>query len=61
MEQYAIYILKIGIKVICFKSFFQTLDFDRDGLTKLKKAIKAIHNSGNGKFLNAQIISILIL
>lgn len=26
---------------------FQTLDYDREGLTKLKKAAKAIHNSGN--------------
>jgi hypothetical protein len=25
----------------------QTLEFDREGLTKLKKAAKAIHNSGN--------------
>ncbi|RZF46981.1 hypothetical protein LSTR_LSTR011844 [Laodelphax striatellus] len=25
----------------------ETLDFDRDGLTKMKKAIKSIHNSGN--------------
>lgn len=25
----------------------ETLDFDRDGLTKLRKAIKSIHNSGN--------------
>ncbi|XP_055701088.1 arfGAP with SH3 domain, ANK repeat and PH domain-containing protein isoform X1 [Phlebotomus papatasi] len=25
----------------------ETLEFDREGLTKLKKAIKAIHNSGN--------------
>lgn len=27
----------------------QTLEFDREGLTKLKKAVKAIHNSGNSK------------
>lgn len=26
---------------------FQTLEFDREGLSKLKKASKAIHNSGN--------------
>lgn len=27
----------------------QRLEFDREGLTKLKKAVKAIHNSGNSK------------
>jgi len=25
------------------------LEFDREGLTKLKKAVKAIHNSGNSE------------
>ncbi|KAM7309450.1 hypothetical protein ISCGN_013081 [Ixodes scapularis] len=25
----------------------ETLDFDRDGLTKMKKAVKAVYNSGN--------------
>lgn len=30
-----------------FKFLFQTLEFDREGLSKLKKASKAIHNSGN--------------
>lgn len=28
----------------------QILDVDREGLTKLKKAVKAMHASGNGKF-----------
>lgn len=28
---------------------FQALEFDREGLTKLKKAVKAIYNSGNSK------------
>lgn len=27
----------------------QILDVDREGLTKLKKAVKAMHASGNGK------------
>ncbi|KNC21029.1 hypothetical protein FF38_02023 [Lucilia cuprina] len=32
------------------------LEFDREGLTKLKKAVKAIHNSGNSKFSNKFLI-----
>lgn len=31
--------------------FLQTLEYDRDGLSKMRKAIKAIHNSGNCKFI----------
>lgn len=40
--------------LILFLSFFdnQILDVDREGLTKLKKAVKAMHASGNGKKRN---------
>lgn len=36
-------------------SFLQRLEFDREGLTKLKKAVKAIHNSGNSKLIYEHI------
>ncbi|XP_026758920.2 arfGAP with SH3 domain, ANK repeat and PH domain-containing protein isoform X2 [Galleria mellonella] len=35
----------------------ETLDFDRDGLTKLKKAVKAIHNSGNAHVDNEMYLA----
>jgi hypothetical protein len=37
--------------ILVFFLFFdnQILDVDREGLTKLKKAVKAMHASGNGK------------
>ena len=35
----------------------QTLDFDRDSLTKIKKAIKAIHNSGNCHYRTPRTVS----
>lgn len=38
--------------LLLFILFFQSLDFDRDGLTKMKKAAKAISNGGNGKGLS---------
>ena len=44
-----------AIASACISSSFflflsqQILDVDREGLTKLKKAVKAMHASGNGK------------
>lgn len=36
-------------KFFFFIFWLQILDVDRDGLTKLKKAVKSLHASGNSK------------
>lgn len=35
--------------------FLQALEYDREGLMKLKKAVKAIYNSGNSKLKNRRL------
>lgn len=37
------------LKMCAIFDILQALEFDREGLTKLKKAVKAIYNSGNSK------------
>ena len=39
--------------------FKQSLDFDREGLIKMKKAIKSIYNNGIGKFRLVQLMKYL--
>ncbi|CAH0767009.1 unnamed protein product [Diatraea saccharalis] len=49
--------LLMSLCISNYSLLLQTLDFDRDGLTKLKKAIKAIHNSGNAHVDNEMYLS----
>lgn len=37
--------------MLALLGILQALEFDREGLTKLKKAVKAIYNSGNSKLI----------
>lgn len=55
--------IKIHLDIVCcvitiihfLKHYLQALEFDREGLTKLKKAVKAIYNSGNSKFMYTKL------
>ncbi|XP_071042837.1 arfGAP with SH3 domain, ANK repeat and PH domain-containing protein isoform X2 [Parasteatoda tepidariorum] len=51
------FVTKIPLCRQTVSSLEETLDFDRDGLTKMKKAVKAIFNSGNAHVDNEVYLS----
>ncbi|CAL1279946.1 unnamed protein product [Larinioides sclopetarius] len=51
------FVSKIPMCRQTISSLEETLDFDRDGLTKMKKAVKAIFNSGNAHVDNEVYLS----